>query len=69
MTALERVIDWISTSNYHASHNATAKLRFDGTGEWLLETEQYLAWRTSSCAKLWVTGMRTFSFPSQWLPY
>lgn len=57
---LDKVIDWISGgSNYHERHEEIAKRRFDGTGEWFLETEEYRAWRANSGARLWVTAMRT----------
>ena len=65
MTALEAVIDWISDVNYHARHGQIAKLRSEGTGEWFLATEPYLAWLKSPHGKLWVNAMRALIINSK----
>ena len=60
LAAVEQVIAWIAKSSYHAPHDEVAKLRFAGTGEWFLQTDEFQAWSASSGGKLWVTAMRTF---------
>lgn len=41
----EKVLDWISTLEYESKHNAIRLPRVAGTGEWLLDTENFMAWR------------------------
>ena len=66
--ALKTVIDWIAGVNYHARHNAISQRRCNGTGDWFLKTEKYLAWAKSSCGKLWVNAMRESKWSDIRLP-
>jgi len=61
-SVLEKVINWISgETDYHEKHEEIAKRRFDGTGEWFLETEEYRTWLANTSGRLWVTAMRASS--------
>ena len=41
----EKILDWISTSENESKHKAIRMPRVPGTGEWLLETEEFMTWR------------------------
>ena len=41
----EKILDWISTSENESKHNAIRMPRVPGTGEWLLDTEEFTTWR------------------------
>ena len=41
----EKILDWMSTSENESKHNAIRMPRVPGTGEWLLETEEFMTWR------------------------
>jgi hypothetical protein len=61
----KKIMDWASDIPVHDNHVLACERRTPATGEWLLQTEQYLAWRSSKeSAVLWLHGIRkSLAFP------
>ena len=54
-----KILQWISTIPYEDNHNTACIGHTSGTGEWLLQHETYIKWRTSpTCNILWLHGIR-----------
>ena len=53
----EKILDWISTLENESKHNAIRMPRVEGTGEWLLNTKEFMTWRMGmkSPSVLWCT--------------
>ena len=62
------ILQWISAIPYEDNHNTACIGHTSGTGEWLLQHETYIKWRTSpTCNILWLHGIRKRpSSPSFW---
>ncbi len=59
--ARPEILRWISTIPYKENHLTARQEWTKGTGEWLLNHEQYLKWRSSSSSSiLWLHGIRKF---------
>ena len=57
-----RVIgDWLSPLNFKLIQNEIFHSRQVGTGQWLLECEEFLAWRDGPSGTLWCHGLRETS--------
>ena len=56
----EKTLNWISTFGYEKKHHAIRMPRVDGTGEWLLDREEYWQWRDDkdSHKVLWCHGIQ-----------
>ena len=49
-----RLLEALSTVDYAAKHHKIQKVRYDGTGEWLLKDEAYSTWKVddkSTCLR------------------
>ena len=54
-----KILQWISAIPYEDNHNTACIGHTSGTGEWLLQHETYIKWRTSpTCNILWLHGIR-----------
>jgi hypothetical protein len=55
----EEVLLWLSTFEYQRKHNDVCARRFPGTGQWLLERDEFLNWRDDpqSSNVLWCHGI------------
>ena len=54
-----RLLEALSTVDYVAKHQKVQRVRYDGTGEWLLENETYRAWKEDNkSACLRCSGIR-----------
>ena len=54
-----KILQWISAIPYEDDHNTAVKGHASGTGEWLLQHDTYIKWRTShACEVLWLYGIR-----------
>ena len=54
-----KILSWISDIPYKEIHNVSREGWTKGTGNWLLEHDQYVKWRASSASTiLWLHGMR-----------
>ena len=54
-----KILQWISAIPYEDDHNTAVKGHTSGTGEWLLQHDTYIKWRTShACEVLWLYGIR-----------
>lgn len=56
----EKTLNWISTFEYEMKHHAIRMPRVEGTGEWLLDREEYRQWRDDedSPKVLWCHGIQ-----------
>lgn len=64
-TERTKILKWMSRVEY-AKHHLNAKEGcVEGTGEWLLQKEEFLEWQNSSTSSiLWLRGIRKFcSYP------
>lgn len=53
------ILKWLSTVQFEAHHEETKKLRFKGTGEWLIQKEPFHRWiETDSSSMMWLSGKR-----------
>ena len=41
----KKTLDWISTFEDESKHNAIRMPRVAGTGEWLINTQEFMTWR------------------------
>jgi hypothetical protein len=55
---LRVVLDWLSPLNFKVSQSAFLGKRENGTGKWLLESQEYKAWRDGTGELLWCRGDR-----------
>ena len=54
-----KILQWISAIPYEDNHNTAVMGHTSGTGEWLLQHDTYIKWRTSqTCEVLWLYGIR-----------
>jgi hypothetical protein len=52
----QKIREWLAPSDPQANHNSARKLYERQTGEWLLETDEYKAWKYGSDRCLWLYG-------------
>ncbi|KAK4896470.1 hypothetical protein LTR27_005686 [Elasticomyces elasticus] len=53
---LERILTWIRAPDVTSNHNGASLRRHPGTGQWFLDLADYLSWKYSYTARLWVRG-------------
>ena len=54
-----KILQWISAVPYENNHDTASMGHTRGTGEWLLQHDTYIKWRTSpTCNILWLHGIR-----------
>ena len=54
-----KILQWISAVPYEGNHDTASMGHTSGTGEWLLQHDTYMEWRTSdTCNILWLHGIR-----------
>ncbi|KAK5711420.1 hypothetical protein LTR15_012493 [Elasticomyces elasticus] len=53
---LERILTWIRAPDVTSNHNAACLRRHPGTGQWFLDSADYLSWKYGSTARLWLHG-------------
>ncbi|KAK5714317.1 hypothetical protein LTR17_017248 [Elasticomyces elasticus] len=53
---LERILTWIRAPDVTSNHNAACLRRHPGTGQWFLDSAEYLSWKYGGTARLWLHG-------------
>ena len=54
-----KILQWISSIPYEDNHDTASMGHTSGTGEWLLQHDTYIKWKTSrTCSILWLHGIR-----------
>ncbi|KAK5675253.1 hypothetical protein LTS10_012014 [Elasticomyces elasticus] len=53
---LERILTWLRAPDVTSNHNAACLRRHPGTGQWFLDSAEYLSWKYGGTARLWVHG-------------
>ncbi|TGZ77095.1 hypothetical protein EX30DRAFT_344379 [Ascodesmis nigricans] len=58
-TEREHVLDWLLKNTGHPAmhHQAAVKLHYPGTGEWLLQSTEYVEWLRTQHGILWLHGI------------
>lgn len=51
------VLDWIQPYDPRQNHEMSLRLRHPGTGLWLIESNEFKSWLTSSRTRLWCYGI------------
>ncbi|KAK1512120.1 pfs domain-containing protein [Colletotrichum tamarilloi] len=51
-----KIHSWLSAPDPSIDHNKASNLHHDGTGQWFLDTKEYLDWKTNSGSSLWLYG-------------
>lgn len=58
----ESFLDWISTFDFEKVHDSIYAKRHEGTGDWLIQTEEFRTWFSSSKSSLlWCYGKREYN--------
>lgn len=52
-----RILDWLSTEDYGAQHSDVVQIRSQGTGQWLLESQEFGEWLTAERNTLFCPGL------------
>ncbi|KAJ8112693.1 hypothetical protein OPT61_g5001 [Boeremia exigua] len=56
-THVRKVLEWLSAPDPSKNFDEARKLHHRGTGQWLLESREYTAWKTESNSFLWLYGI------------
>ncbi|KAJ6183789.1 hypothetical protein N7519_005090 [Penicillium mononematosum] len=51
-----KMLEWISSIPFGKNHNNVKEKRTPGTGEWLLQTEDFATWEQSDSSIFWLQG-------------
>jgi ankyrin repeat protein/Cdc6-like AAA superfamily ATPase len=51
-----KMLEWISSIPFGKNHNNVKEKRTPGTGEWLLQTEDFTTWEQSDSSIFWLQG-------------
>ncbi len=52
----QRIVAWLSPSDPWINHASARQRHEPETGQWLLQSEQYLAWKAGTTSQLWLHG-------------
>ena len=52
------IADWLSPLNFKAKQMDVIAKRAEGTGQWLLESEEFKTWLDGTSETLWCSGLR-----------
>ncbi|KAI9853123.1 MAG: hypothetical protein M1824_001536 [Vezdaea acicularis] len=53
----QRIIEWLSPLNFFKTQIDVSQKRQDGTGQWLLESKEFVTWVSTPGDILWCSGM------------
>ena len=53
----ERIVRWLSVTDFPANHNAARKKHTDRTGEWLMSHDGFTHWKETPNSLLWLHGI------------
>jgi len=59
-----KMLQWLSISDPSVHHNRAIQQREPGTGEWLLDFDEYIRWKTRSRGLGWMHGIRELALLS-----
>lgn len=52
-----RLLSWLSLVNPYSNHTAARDKRGASTGQWFIDSQEFLRWRQGTQTSLWVTGI------------
>ena len=58
----QRIVAWLSPLDFSAIQMDYFSRWEDGTGEWLLEKDEFNAWLRGTVRTIWCCGIRNFHF-------
>jgi hypothetical protein len=59
---------WLSPLNFKAVQGEYLQKRQEGTGQWILESQEFIDWRDGTSEVLWCPGNREFiSLDKSWI--
>ncbi|KAJ5626555.1 hypothetical protein N7528_003982 [Penicillium herquei] len=50
-------VKWLSTAAYYSRQEALQKIKASNTGDWFLEMNEYVGWKSNSGKLLWLSGI------------
>ena len=53
---VRRIMDWLAAPDPWTNHTSARKLHEKRTGEWLLQSDQYVKWKNGNTRHLWIYG-------------
>ena len=53
---LEEAVQWLAASDPETNYQSALQLRESGTGSWLVESTEYVQWKTGLTKHLWLHG-------------
>lgn len=56
----QALVDWLSPLDFIPMQNELSSRRQQGTGQWLLESKEFLNWCSGANGVLWCSGMRKY---------
>jgi len=60
----QAMISWLSPLNFASKQIDVISRRQEGTGEWLLEADEFKSWLSGDKGSLWCPGLRMFINPT-----
>ena len=54
----QKILDWLSPLNFFATQADVYRRRQAGTGQWLLESQEFKDWLNGTKETLWCPGIR-----------
>ncbi len=60
----QAIISWLSPLNFASKQIDVSSRRQEGTGEWLLEADEFNSWLSGNKRTLWCPGIRMFTNPT-----
>ncbi|KAK3636575.1 hypothetical protein LTR56_005359 [Elasticomyces elasticus] len=53
---LRAILTWLRAPDVTSDHDLAYRRRYPGTGQWFLDSPEYLAWKKGDTGRLWVHG-------------
>lgn len=53
----QSILDWISDGNYSLQQHEYFKIRHENTGNWFLQSDEYIQWMGNTCQTLFCPGI------------
>jgi hypothetical protein len=65
----QTIAEWLTPLNFKVSQRDVFEQRTDGTGQWLLASNEFQTWLSGESKTLWCCGMREMPFLSSPFSY
>lgn len=61
------IVDWLSSLNFKVTQRDIFEQRTEGTGQWLLDSQEFKGWIVGNSKTLWCHGIREMSHTQKWV--